>query len=211
MRDGGDAWLGKGVTKAVAHVEGEIAEVLTGRDATDQRAVDRSLVKLDVDRDEGQAGCQRDPRRIARGRESRGRRRPAALSGRRHERDVLPVPLLLNVVNGGAHAQNSLDFQEFMLVLAGAESSEALRIGAETYRLKQLLSEREGLSTAVGDEGGFAPDLAPPTTPARRSSRPPKGRGTAIVALALDPATSELHHEGHTGSSARAARSTPRG
>ena len=80
---------------------------------------------------------------------------------------VLPVPLL-NVVNGGAHAQNSLDFQEFMLVPAGAESfSEALRIGAETYQhLKRLLGER-GLSTAVGDEGGFAPDLRPRTTPAR--------------------------------------------
>ena len=109
---------------------------------------------------------------------------------------MLPVPLL-NVVNGGAHAQNSLDFQEFMLVLAGAESfSEALRIGAETYhRLRRSSSER-GLSTAVGDEGGFAPDLAPPTTPARRSSRPPKGRHRDRVALALDPATSELHHEG---------------
>ena len=111
---------------------------------------------------------------------------------------VLPVPMM-NVINGGAHAQNSLDFQEFMLVPAGAETfSEALRIGVECYHaLKALLKER-GLSTSVGDEGGFAPDLElGATTRARRSSRPPIAPGTATsVAIALDPATSELYRDG---------------
>jgi enolase len=110
---------------------------------------------------------------------------------------VLPVPLL-NVVNGGAHAQNSLDFQEFMLVPAGADSfSEALRIGAECYHhLKKLLGER-GLATTVGDEGGFAPDFGSAYEACEAILEAAERAGHRDrVALALDPATSELHHDG---------------
>jgi enolase len=110
---------------------------------------------------------------------------------------VLPVPLM-NVVNGGAHAQNSLDFQEFMLVPAGAETfSEAMRIGTETYHeLKRLLGER-GLSTAVGDEGGFAPDLDSAYDACEAILEAAERAGHRDrVALALDPATSELHRDG---------------
>jgi enolase len=110
---------------------------------------------------------------------------------------VLPVPLM-NVVNGGAHAENSLDFQEFMLVPAGAESfGEGLRIGAETYHhLKALLHER-GLSTGVGDEGGFAPDLGSAYDACEAILEAAERAGHRDrVALALDPATSELHHDG---------------
>src|SRR4029453_2180526 len=110
---------------------------------------------------------------------------------------VLPVPLM-NVVNGGAHAQNSLDFQEFMLVPAGATSfSEALRIGAECYQhLKALLGER-GLATTVGDEGGFAPDFGSAYEACDAILEAAERAGHRDeVALALDPATSELHRDG---------------
>src|SRR6188472_1566274 len=170
LRDGGEDWLGKGVGRAVSHVEGEIADALLGLDATDQRAVDRTLVTLDGTPTKARLGAN-----AILGASLAVAKAAAADAGVPLYRwvggtnaHVLPVPLM-NVVNGGAHAENSLDFQEFMLVPAGAESfGEGLRIGAETYHhLKALLHER-GLSTGVGDEGGFA----------------------------LDPATSELHHDG---------------
>ena len=110
---------------------------------------------------------------------------------------MLPVPLM-NVINGGAHAQNALDFQEFMLVPAGAETfSEALRIGAETYHhLKSLLKER-GLGTGVGDEGGFAPDIGGAADACEAILEAAERAGHRDkVALALDPATSELHRDG---------------
>jgi enolase len=199
LRDGGEAWLGRGVTRAVSHVDGEIADVLVGMDATDQRAVDRALIELDGTPTKARLGAN-----AILGASLAVAKAAAADAGMPLYRwiggtnaRVLPVPLL-NVVNGGAHAQNSLDFQEFMRVPAGAENfSEALRIGAETYHhLKQLLAER-GLSTAVGDEGGFAPDLGSAydaceviLEAASRSGHRDK------VALALDPATSELHSDG---------------
>ena len=199
LRDGGDAWLGKGVSRAVSHVDGEIAEALVGLDATDQRGVDHVLCALDGTPTKARLGAN-----AILGASLAVAKAAAADAGLPLYRwvggtnaRVLPVPLL-NVVNGGAHAQNSLDFQEFMLVPAGAESfSEALRIGAETYHhLKRLLGER-GLSTAVGDEGGFAPDL-PSAYDACEVILEAAGRAghSDKVALALDPATSELHHDG---------------
>jgi enolase 1/2/3 len=158
LRDGGDAWLGKGVSRAVAHVGGEIADAKAA--ATD--------AGVPLYRWVGGTNAH-----------------------------VLPVPLM-NVVNGGAHAQNTLDFQEFMLVPAGAESfSEALRIGAESYHhLKKLLSER-GLSTGVGDEGGFAPDFGSAYEACEAILEAAETAGHRDkVALALDPATSELHRDG---------------
>src|SRR6187200_2531047 len=199
LRDGGEAWLGKGVGRAVSHVEGEIAAALLGLDATDQRAVDRTLVTLDGTPTRARLGAN-----AILGASLAVAKAAAADAGVPLYRwvggtnaNVLPVPLL-NVVNGGAHAQNSLDFQEFMLVPAGAESfSEALRIGAETYQhLKALLGER-GLATAVGDEGGFAPNFESAYDACEAILEAAERAGhRENVALALDPATSELFRDG---------------
>ena len=199
LRDGGNEWLGKGVTRAAGHVDGEIADALLGLDAVDQRAVDRTLVALDGTPTKARLGAN-----AVLGASLAVAKAAATDAGMPLYRwvgganaHVLPVPLL-NVVNGGAHAQNTLDFQEFMLVPAGAESfSEALRIGAETYQhLKLLLAER-GLATAVGDEGGFAPDFASAYEACEAILEAAERAGHRDkVALALDPATSELHHDG---------------
>jgi enolase len=199
LRDGGDAWLGKGVSRAVGHVDGEIAEAILGLDASDQRAIDRTLIDLDGTATKARLGAN-----AILGASLAVAKAAAADAGVPLYRwvggtnaNVLPVPLL-NVVNGGAHAENSLDFQEFMLVPAGAESfSEALRIGVETYQhLKKLLGER-GLSTGVGDEGGFAPDFASAYEACEAILEAAERAGhREKVALALDPATSELHRDG---------------
>ena len=199
LRDGGDTWLGKGVARAVSHVDGEIADALLGLDAADQREVDRTLTALDGTETKARLGAN-----AILGASLAVAKAAAVEAGVPLYRwvgganaHVLPVPLL-NVVNGGAHAQNSLDFQEFMLVPAGAETfSEALRIGAECYHhLKKLLGER-GLATTVGDEGGFAPDFGSAYEACEAILEAAERAGHRDrVALALDPATSELHHEG---------------
>jgi enolase len=199
LRDGGDLWDGKGVSRAVAHVDGEIAEAILGFDAGDQRAIDRTLIELDGTPTKARLGAN-----AILGASLAVAKAAAADAGVPLYRwvggtnaNVLPVPLL-NVVNGGAHAENSLDFQEFMLVPAGAESfSEALRIGVETYHhLKKLLVER-GLSTGVGDEGGFAPDFESAYDACEAILEAAERAGhRENVALALDPATSELYSDG---------------
>jgi enolase len=199
LRDGGDEWLGKGVSRAVAHVDGENAEAILGFDAGDQRAIDRTLIELDGTPTKARLGAN-----AILGASLAVAKAAAAEAGVPLYRwvggtnaNVLPVPLL-NVVNGGAHAENSLDFQEFMLVPAGAESfSEALRIGVETYHhLKKLLVER-GLSTGVGDEGGFAPDFESAYDACEAILEAAERAGhRENVALALDPATSELYSDG---------------
>ncbi len=199
LRDGGAAWLGKGVSRAVGHVDGEIAAAIAGLDATDQRAVDHMLIDLDGTPTKSRLGAN-----AILGVSLAVAKAAAADAGlplyRRlggEDARTMPVPLL-NVINGGAHAQNSLDFQEFMLVPAGAETfSEALRIGAETYQhLKAILRER-GLSTLVGDEGGFAPDLESADDACAVILEAADRAGHRDrVGLALDPATSELHRDG---------------
>jgi enolase len=196
LRDGDrDVYLGKSVRRAVENVQGEIAQALVGMDAADQAALDERLVELDGTPNKGRLGanailgCSLAAAKAAAGEA----RKPlyAWLGG--ETAHVLPVPML-NVVNGGAHAQNSLDLQEFMVVPAGAGSfSEALRIGAETFHaLKDLLHER-GLATAVGDEGGFAPDLASTEEAVAAVLEASERAGhRERVALALDPATTEL-------------------
>ncbi|MFN8221820.1 MAG: phosphopyruvate hydratase [Gaiellales bacterium] len=199
LRDGGDAWLGKGVTTAVANVNGEIADAIEGLDACDQREVDAALVALDGTTNKARLGAN-----AILGVSLATARAAADEAGVPLYRwvggtnaHVLPVPMM-NVVNGGAHAQSSLDFQEFMLVPAGATTfAEALRIGAETFHhLRALLKER-GLGTGVGDEGGFAPDIggADETCAAILEAAERAGHRDKI-ALALDPASSELHHDG---------------
>ncbi len=199
LRDGGEAWLGKGVARAVEHVNGELARLLTGFSAEDQRALDAAMIELDGTPTKSRLGanailgCSLAAARAAA--DHAGQPLYRWLGG--VNAHVLPVPLM-NVINGGAHARNNLDFQEFMLVPAGAATfSEALRIGAETYhRLKGLLDER-GLATAVGDEGGFAPDLpsAADACSLILEAAERAGHGDR-VAIALDPAASELREEG---------------
>ena len=199
LRDGGAAWLGKGVGRAVGHVDGEIADALVGLDAADQRGIDRTLTALDGTGTKARLGAN-----AILGASLAVAKAAAVEAGVPLYRwvggtntHVLPVPLM-NVVNGGAHAQNSLDFQEFMLVPAGATRfSEALRIGTECYHhLKKLLGER-GLATTVGDEGGFAPDFGSAYEACEAILEAAERAGHRDnVALALDPATSELHRDG---------------
>ena len=199
LRDAGDAWAGKGVLRAVGHVNGEIADRVTGLDARDQRALDLAMVDLDGTPTKSRLGAN-----AILGVSLAAAKAAAADAGVPLYRwiggtnaHVLPVPLM-NVVNGGAHAQNSLDFQEFMLVPAGAPTfSEALRIGVESYHaLKALLKER-GLSTGIGDEGGFAPDLGSAYDACEAILEAADRAGHRDkVAIALDPATSELYRDG---------------
>ena len=200
LRDGDrSAYLGKGVMKAVGNVNGELASALLGMAADDQRALDAALVALDGTPNKARLGAN-----AILGCSLAAAKAAAAQAGVSLYRwiggpsaHVLPVPML-NVINGGVHAQNSIDFQEFMVVPAGASSfSEALRIGAETFHaLKTLLHER-GLATAVGDEGGFAPDLGSAEDAIAAILEAAERAGHRDrVAIALDPASSEFFREG---------------
>jgi enolase len=161
LRDGGARFAGKGVERAVDHVNGEIREALLGFDGVDQREVDRQMLDLDGTDNKGRLGANAIlgvSLAVAKAAaDERGLPLYRYVGGTNAH--VLPVPML-NVLNGGAHADNNVDFQEFMIMPVGAASfREALRWGVETYHvLKSVLHER-GLSTAIGDEGGFAPDL----------------------------------------------------
>ena len=199
LRDGGAAYGGKGVSRAIANVTGEIARAVSGMDAADQAALDRRLVELDGTPNKGRLGAN------AILGVSLATARAAAADAKQplyrwlggEDARVLPVPMM-NVVNGGAHAQNTIDFQEFMVVPAGADSfAEAMRIGTETFNaLRGLLHER-GLATAVGDEGGFAPDL--PTAEAAIEAvleAAERAGHRDRVAIALDPAATEFFGDG---------------
>jgi enolase len=200
LRDGdAAAWLGKGVSRAVEHVNGELADLLTGRDATDQRELDAALVDVDGTPSKSRLGanailgCSLAAAKAAA--EHAGVSLYRWIGGTNAR--VLPVPML-NVVNGGAHAQNRLDLQEFMVVPAGAESfAEALRIGAETFHhLKAVLHEC-GLATGVGDEGGFAPDLESSAAAIEAILEAAERAGHRDrIGIALDPAASEFFREG---------------
>ncbi len=161
LRDGGPAWGGKGVTTAVSNVNTELAEVVRGRDASDQAAVDRAMIEADGTDDKGRLGANAIlgvSLAVARATANEVGL-PLFRSVGGVDARVLPVPMF-NVVNGGRHADNNVDLQEFMVMPVGASSySEAFQWGVECYHhLRVVLTER-GLSTSVGDEGGFAPDL----------------------------------------------------
>jgi enolase 1/2/3 len=200
LRDGDEqAYGGKGVLTAVRNVEGEIRKALTGLDAADQRIVDITLVELDGTKNKSRLGAN-----AVLGCSLAVAKAAAAEAGVSlyrwiggAEAHVLPVPMM-NVVNGGAHAQNSLDLQEFMIVPAGADSfAEALRVGAEVFHsLRNVLHER-GLATGVGDEGGFAPDLDSSEAAVEAVLEAAERVGhRERVALALDPASTELYRDG---------------
>jgi enolase len=199
LRDGGDAWNGKGVENAVAHVAGEIADEVRGVDATEQELIDRRLIALDGTPNKGRLGAN-----AILGVSLAVAKAAAAdaelplfryLGG--DAAATLPVPML-NVINGGVHADNSIDLQEFMVVPVGAESfSAGLQAAVEVYHsLKNVLDER-GLATGVGDEGGFAPDLesSEAAIDAILEAAERAGRRDEIV-IALDPATSEVYRDG---------------
>jgi enolase len=200
LRDGDSgAWLGRGVTKAVENVRGEIADAVRGMNPEDQAGIDSALVLLDGTDNKGRLGANAIlgvSLAVAKaGAVEAGVPLYRWVGGA--EAHVLPVPMM-NVVNGGAHANNAVDVQEFMLVPAGCESfAEALRVGVEVFQhLKKLLDER-GMSTAVGDEGGFAPDL--PSTEAAVDAvleAAERSGHRERVAIALDVAATELFSDG---------------
>lgn len=201
LRDGGERWQGKGVTKAVANVNGEIAGAVTGLDASDQKGLDDALIALD-----GTKGKSRLGANAILGVSLAAAHAQAAEEGLPLWRylggeaaRVLPVPMM-NVLNGGAHADNRVDFQEFMLVPCGAESfSEGLRIGVEVFHALKGKLRQQGMSTAVGDEGGFAPDLDSNEQALQVLVEGIEAAGYAPgqdVGIALDPATSELFRDG---------------
>jgi enolase len=199
LRDGGEAWNGKGVSTAVANVNAEIADAVRGRDVMDQEGLDRALIELDGTPNKGRLGAN-----AVLGVSLAAAKAASANAGVslfRHlgggDARTLPVPMM-NVINGGVHADNSIDLQEFMVVPAGAESfSEGVRIGVEVYHaLKKLLAER-GLSTLVGDEGGFAPNLDSSEQAIELILEAAERAGhRERVAIALDPATSEVFSDG---------------
>jgi enolase len=201
LRDGGERWQGKGVTRAVAHANGEIARAVTGMDASDQRGLDEALVELDGTPDKSRLGANAILGVSLAVAHAQAAEEGLALwryLGGESAR-VLPVPMM-NVLNGGAHADNKVDFQEFMVVPLGAQSfSEGLRMGTEVFHaLKGTLRER-GLGTTVGDEGGFAPDLASNEDALKMLVAGIEAAGHTPgedVAIALDPAASELYRDG---------------
>ena len=199
LRDGGTEWGGKGVANAVANVNGELAAVARGRDARDQEGLDRALIDIDGTPNKGRLGAN-----AILGVSLATAKAAASEAGVplfRHlggdGATTLPVPML-NVINGGAHATNSIDLQEFMVVPVGAETfSDGLRIGAEVYHsLKKVLSDR-GLAVGVGDEGGFAPDLESSEAAIEAILEAAERAGhRERIAIALDPATSEVFSDG---------------
>jgi enolase len=214
LRDGGDAFAGKGVLRAVGNVNGELAEALAGFDAADQQGLDRRMIDLDGTPNKARLGAN-----AILGVSLAAAKAAAAEEGMTLWRylggeaaHVLPVPMM-NVLNGGAHADNRVDFQEFMVVPVGASSfSEGLRNGVEVFHaLKRTLHDR-GLATLVGDEGGYAPDLESNESALAMLIEGIEAAGYSPgedIAIALDPASSEvfkdgsyeLEHEGRTLSS----------
>ena len=201
LRDGGPQWSGKGVTNAVANVNGEIAAAVHGIDADDQAELDRTLIELDGTPNKSRLGAN-----AILGVSLAAAHAAAAEEGQPLWRylggdaaHVLPVPMM-NVLNGGAHADNKVDFQEFMIVPVGAPSfSEGLRMGAETFHALKKTLHDAGLGTAGGDEGGFAPDLGSNEEALQFLVRGIEAAGYTPgddVAIAMDPAVSELFVDG---------------
>jgi enolase len=202
LRDGDKSrWGGKGVSKAVAAVNGEIAEAVTGLDAEEQAQLDAELIALDGTANKGRLGAN-----AILGVSLATARAAADALGLPLYRyvggvdaNLLPVPMM-NIVNGGVHADNGIDFQEFMVMPVGApDFAEALRCGAEIFRALKSALHQSGFSTAVGDEGGFAPDLKSAREALDFILKAVEAAGYKAgddVLLAMDPAASEFFKEG---------------
>jgi enolase 1/2/3 len=218
LRDGGSEWMGKGVMRAVENVNGEIATAVRGQDASSQAALDRMLITLDGTPNKSRLGANAilAVSLAAAHAAAAEERLPLWRYLGGEGAHVLPVPML-NVVNGGAHADNSIDFQEFMVVpVGGASFRDALRMADEVFQNLKLMLHERGLSTTVGDEGGFAPNLESNEAALSLLEDAIKAAGYVPgeqVAIALDPAVSELYrdgayvleHEGRTLSAAELA------
>jgi enolase len=202
LRDGGERWLGKGVTKAVAAVNGEIAEALAGMDAENQMGIDRALIALDGTANKSRLGANAllgVSLAVA-----KAAAEAAALPLYRYvggaSAHVLPVPMM-NIINGGAHADNPIDFQEFMIMPVGApDFAEALRMGAETFHVLKKALKEAGHNTGVGDEGGFAPNLKSATAAldfVMAAIEKAGYRPGEDIALALDCAATEFFKDGN--------------
>ncbi len=201
LRDGGSDWMGKGVGKAVENVNGEIATAVRGQDASAQSALDRMLIELDGTPNKSRLGANAilAVSLAAAHAAAAEERLPLWRYLGGETAHVLPVPMM-NVLNGGAHADNKVDFQEFMIVPVGARTfAQALQMGAEVFHhLKKTLHD-QGLGTAVGDEGGFAPDLDSNAAALEALMNGIRAAGYVPgdqVAIALDPAVSELYENG---------------
>jgi enolase len=202
LRDGDNQrFLGKGVLKAVENVNGEIAEALANFDASDQRAVDLRMIELDGTANKGRLGAN-----AILSVSMAAARASAAAFGLPLYRylggagaNILPVPMM-NILNGGAHADNNVDFQEFMVMPVGAESlSEALRWGVEVFHTLKGVLKKRGYNTAVGDEGGFAPSVKSNVEAIEVVLEAIQQAGYKPgeeIAIALDPAASELYKNG---------------
>jgi enolase len=212
LRDGGSDWMGKGVSKAVENVNGEIATAVHGQDAASQAALDRMLISLDGTPNKSRLGANAILAvSLAAAQASAAEQRLPLwryLGG--ETAHILPVPMM-NVLNGGAHADNAVDFQEFMIVPVGARTfTEALRMGSEVFHHLKTTLHDEGHATSVGDEGGFAPDFQSNEQALEALMNGIRAAGYVPgdqVAVALDPAVSELYkddegyvleHEGRT-------------
>jgi enolase len=201
LRDGGEQWMGKGVSQAVQNVNGEIANALRGQDASNQPALDRMLIGLDGTPNKSRLGANAILAvSLASAHAAAAEERLPLwryLGG--ETAHVLPVPMM-NVLNGGAHADNRVDFQEFMVVPVGAPTfAEALRMGAEVFHNLKKTLHGKGLGTAVGDEGGFAPDLQSNEQALQVLMEAIGAAGYTPgeqVAIAMDPAVSELERDG---------------
>jgi enolase len=202
LRDGdASVFNGKGVMKAVANVEDELAGVLVGRDASQQAVIDRTMIEFDGTPNKERLGANAilgcSLAVAAAAAADAGLPLYRYLGGARANR--LPVPLM-NILNGGAHADNSVDLQEFMVAPVGARTfADALRMGAEVYGALKTVLRGRGLATGVGDEGGFAPDLASNQDALEVIMEAIRAAGYAPgdqIALALDPATTELYRDG---------------
>jgi len=211
LRDGGSDWLGKGVMKAVDNVNGEVATAIRGQDGASQAALDRILITLDGTPNKSRLGANAllAVSLAAAHASAAEERQPLWRYLGGETAHILPVPMM-NVLNGGAHADNQIDFQEFMIVPVGARSfSDGLRMGAEVFHHLKATLHEQGHSTAVGDEGGFAPDLESNEQALEALMAGIRAAGFVPgdqVAIALDPAVSELYrdhtyvleHEGRT-------------
>ena len=199
LRDGGDAWAGKGVSRAVANVNGEISDAVVV-DAQDQRGLDHLLIELDGTPNKSRLGANAilgvslATAKAAANEEGVPLYR--YLGG--DEAHALPVPMM-NVLNGGAHADNRLDFQEFMVVpIEAGRFSEALRMGVEVFHALKARLKKRGLATSVGDEGGFAPDLESNEAALQLLAESIEEAGYAPgsqIAIAIDAAASELYED----------------
>jgi enolase len=211
LRDGGDEWGGKGVAKAISHVNGEIADAVRGARAAEQSALDRTMIELDGTPNKGRLGAN-----AILGVSLATARAVAADAGQplydyfaelytatgakdAGPAELLPVPMM-NVLNGGAHADNAVDFQEFMVMPSGAPTfADSLRVGTEVYHALKGTLAKKGLDTALGDEGGFAPDLDSNQAALDFLIAAIEEAGYAPgddVVIALDPATSEIYENG---------------